>query len=137
METGLRLKVSYDRLVKPGMEPATPGLQGKRFIHYTTAAPTSTIQQCNFRISQYNFEILVLIGKQPWLMRASPTHKIKDQNLHMQSHCVATHTSLNRTLMHVRILFNKMGRRDIKMRGMPSINHFFAMSFNKFNNTGA
>ena len=30
-----------DRLVKPGIEPATPGLQGKRFIHYTTAAPTS------------------------------------------------------------------------------------------------
>ena len=23
-----------------GIEPATPGLQGKRFIHYTTAAPT-------------------------------------------------------------------------------------------------
>ena len=33
------LKVSSDRLVKPGMEPAIPGLQGKRFIHYTTAAP--------------------------------------------------------------------------------------------------
>ena len=39
METGPRLKVSSHRLVKPGMEPATPGLQGKRFIHYTTAAP--------------------------------------------------------------------------------------------------
>ena len=39
METGPRLKVSSDRLVKPGIEPATPGLQGKRFIHYTTAAP--------------------------------------------------------------------------------------------------
>ena len=25
--------------MKPGIEPATPGLQGKRFIHYTTAAP--------------------------------------------------------------------------------------------------
>ena len=33
------LKVSSDRLVKPGIKPATPGLQGKRFIHYTTAAP--------------------------------------------------------------------------------------------------
>ena len=31
--------VSSDRLVKPGIEPATPGLQGKQFIHYTTAAP--------------------------------------------------------------------------------------------------
>ena len=39
METGPRLKVSSDRLVKPGIEPATPGLQGKRFIHFTTAAP--------------------------------------------------------------------------------------------------
>ena len=36
METGPRFKVSSDRLVKR----ATPGLQGKRFIHYTTAAPT-------------------------------------------------------------------------------------------------
>ena len=28
-----------DRLLKPGIKPAAPGLQGKRFIHYTTAAP--------------------------------------------------------------------------------------------------
>ena len=42
METGPRLQVSSDRLVKPGIEPATPGLQGKRFIHYITAAPTPT-----------------------------------------------------------------------------------------------
>ena len=39
METGPWLKASSDRLVKPGIEPATPGLQGKRFIHFTTAAP--------------------------------------------------------------------------------------------------
>ena len=39
METEPRFKVSFDRLVKPGVEPATPGLQGKWFIHYTTAAP--------------------------------------------------------------------------------------------------
>ena len=38
METGPWLKVSSDRLVKPGIEPATLGLQGKRFIHYTIAA---------------------------------------------------------------------------------------------------
>ena len=25
--------------MKPGIEPVTPGLQGKRFIHYTTMAP--------------------------------------------------------------------------------------------------
>ena len=43
METGPRLKVSSDRLVKPGIEPATPGLQGKGFIHYTTAAPEKTL----------------------------------------------------------------------------------------------
>ena len=43
METGPRLKVSSDRLVKPGIEPVTPGLQGKRFIHYTTAAPNSDL----------------------------------------------------------------------------------------------
>ena len=41
METGPWLKVSPDRLVKLLNEPATPGLQGKRFIHYTTAAPES------------------------------------------------------------------------------------------------
>ena len=29
METGPQLKVSSDRLMKPGIEPATPGLQGK------------------------------------------------------------------------------------------------------------
>ena len=39
MEIGPLLKVSSDRLVKPGIEPATPGLPGKQFIHYTTAAP--------------------------------------------------------------------------------------------------
>ena len=39
METGPQLKVSSDRLEKPGIEPATPGLQGKWLIHYTTAAP--------------------------------------------------------------------------------------------------
>ena len=39
---GPRFKVSYDRLVKPGIEPATPDLQGKRFIHYTIAAAHAT-----------------------------------------------------------------------------------------------
>ena len=41
-----------DRLVKPGIEPATPGLQGKRFIHYTTAAPKKGIDKCTFTLSQ-------------------------------------------------------------------------------------
>ena len=38
---GLQLKVSSHRLVKPGIEPATSGLQGEEFIiiHYTTASP--------------------------------------------------------------------------------------------------
>ena len=43
METGPRLKVSSDRLVKPGIEPATPGLQGKRFTRYTTTAPVNGV----------------------------------------------------------------------------------------------
>ena len=36
---GHLLKVSSDRLVKLGIEPVTPCLQGEWFIHYTTAAP--------------------------------------------------------------------------------------------------
>ena len=44
--------VSSDRLVKPGIEPATPGLQGKRFIHYTTAAPHTFI--CNWQQPSLN-----------------------------------------------------------------------------------
>ena len=43
METGPRLKVSSDRLEKPGIEPATPGLQGKWLIHYSTAAPQDLV----------------------------------------------------------------------------------------------
>ena len=38
MEMEPRLKVSANRLVKSGIEPATLGLQGKCLIHYTTAA---------------------------------------------------------------------------------------------------
>ena len=38
MVMGPWLKVSSDRLVKLGMEPVTPGLHGKRSIHYTTGA---------------------------------------------------------------------------------------------------
>ena len=49
METGPRLKVSYDRLVKPGIEPATPGLQGKRFIHCTTLAPNNKLYWKNLQ----------------------------------------------------------------------------------------
>ena len=39
METEPQPKVSCDRLVKPGIEPEIPDLQGKQFINYTTAAP--------------------------------------------------------------------------------------------------
>ena len=35
---GPQLKVSSDGLEKLGIEPVTRGLQGKGFIHYTTAA---------------------------------------------------------------------------------------------------
>ena len=41
---GHGLKVSSHKLMKPGIEPATPGLQGKQFIHYTTAAPTCVVR---------------------------------------------------------------------------------------------
>ena len=40
METGPLLNVSSDRLVKLGIKPATPGLQGKWLIHCTVAAPS-------------------------------------------------------------------------------------------------
>ena len=53
METGQQLKVSSDRLVKPGIEPATPGLQGKRFMHYTTAAPIYKVLR--LRVAFFNF----------------------------------------------------------------------------------
>ena len=43
METGPRLKISSDRLLKLKIKPATPGLQGKWFIHFTTAAPRSVL----------------------------------------------------------------------------------------------
>ena len=39
MEMRPQLKVSSDRLVKPEIKSATPRLQGKWFIHYTTVAP--------------------------------------------------------------------------------------------------
>ena len=32
-------------LKKPGIEPTNPGLQGKWFIHHTTAAPFSRVNQ--------------------------------------------------------------------------------------------
>ena len=38
MEKGPQLKVSSNRLMKPEIEPATPGLQVEPFIHYTTVA---------------------------------------------------------------------------------------------------
>ena len=38
METGPWLKDSSNRLVKPRIEPATPDLHDKRFIHYNTVA---------------------------------------------------------------------------------------------------
>ena len=37
---GPQLKVSSDRMVKPGIEPVIPGLQGEWFIHYSIVAPS-------------------------------------------------------------------------------------------------
>ena len=50
-----RLKVSSNGLVKPGIEPVTPGLQGKRFVHYTTAAPIKFITSPEFLVDQHRF----------------------------------------------------------------------------------
>ena len=38
METWPQLEVMSDRLVKSGIKPVTPGLQGQLFIHFITAA---------------------------------------------------------------------------------------------------
>ena len=43
MEMGTHLKSSSDRLVKPGIKPVTPDLQGKWCIRYTTVAPFCSI----------------------------------------------------------------------------------------------
>ena len=40
---GPQHKVSSDRLEKPGIEPTTPGLEGKWLIHYNTAAPQDLV----------------------------------------------------------------------------------------------
>ena len=53
METGPRLKVSSYILVKPGIEPATPGVQGKLFSHYTTAAPIMGLDKQIFSTRMY------------------------------------------------------------------------------------
>ena len=52
METGPQFKVSSDGLVKLGIEPATPGLQGKWLIHYTTAAPNQMLVSTHVIIMQ-------------------------------------------------------------------------------------
>ena len=49
---GPGLEVSSDRLEKPGIEPATPGLQDEWFIHYTTAAPRQYFYQVNTQIGR-------------------------------------------------------------------------------------
>ena len=68
METGPRLKVSSDRLVKPEIEPAIPGLQGKRFIHHTTVAPSfqrvvRNDRLCLWVVFATNFQINILFRK--------------------------------------------------------------------------
>ena len=55
MLTGPQLEVSSDRLVKPGIKPETPGLQGAWFIQYTTAALC-----LSFFVMHYFVTILVL-----------------------------------------------------------------------------
>ena len=57
--------VSSDRLVKPGIEPATPGLQGKWFIHYTTAALVMLNMLCStYLLSFLSESVFNQSGKQ-------------------------------------------------------------------------
>ena len=63
METGPRLKVSSDRLVKQRIEPATPGLQGKQFIHCTTAAPQK--EEVPYLLYQYTIIQRVILLPRP------------------------------------------------------------------------
>ena len=56
METGPRLKVSSDRLVKPGIDPATPGSQGKWHIHYSTAAPNMLVDLRTIIVASTKFQ---------------------------------------------------------------------------------
>ena len=60
METGPGHKVSSDRLAKPGIEPATPGLQGKWLIHNTIAAPYAFAHGQTILFGLSEFVILVL-----------------------------------------------------------------------------
>ena len=62
MERGPQLKVSSDRLLKPGIEPATPGLQGKQFIHYTTAAPVCVELVKLLPVHRYSVDIFSYSG---------------------------------------------------------------------------
>ena len=54
METGPRLKVSSNRLEKPGIESATPGLQGEQFIHETTVAPIKSMTMKKCKLMDHN-----------------------------------------------------------------------------------
>ena len=47
-----QLKVLFNRLVKLVIKPATPGLQGKWFIHYTTVVPQDLV--CQLEILSFN-----------------------------------------------------------------------------------
>ena len=78
---GHGLKVSPDRLVKPGIEPATPGVQGKRFIHYTTAAPSFTVlfmaTQNYIKIS-YILSILIIVRASLYIVNSKCNFSLFD-----------------------------------------------------------
>ena len=44
---GPRFRVSSERLEKPGIEPTTPGLEGKQLNHYATEASIILIGDMN------------------------------------------------------------------------------------------
>ena len=48
--------------MKPGIEPATPGLQGKQFIHYITAAPDPEVIKLFPCSTQLSTKLILVIN---------------------------------------------------------------------------
>ena len=55
---GPRFKVSSERLVKPGIEPTTPGLQGEWLNHCATEASVSGVRFYTFTFLTPNIAVI-------------------------------------------------------------------------------
>ena len=86
METGPWLKVSSDRLEKPGIKPATPGSQGKCLstTPQRLLAATCDFQQCGILTSVDSDYLcsLLLSLKTPNVVRS-----VAQQSLNVQGTC--------------------------------------------------